>query len=91
MQLELQRTVSIHLRARRIGGSQQGTAAFIRMFSRLAAGNKDSRPPQVLPLYHYSLLLEGWIAIASIVLLWFWNPPCTLHLCIVLWPLLLDA
>ena len=31
------RTVSLHLRTRRIGGSQQGAAVFLRMLSRLVA------------------------------------------------------
>ena len=35
-QVELRQTVSLHLRARRTGGSLQGTAAFVRLFSRLS-------------------------------------------------------
>ena len=36
-QVELRQTVSLHLRARRTGGSLQGTAAFVRLFSRLSS------------------------------------------------------
>ena len=37
--------VSLHLRARRTGGSQQGTAAFLRAFARLARRNAGREVP----------------------------------------------
>lgn len=35
--MELQHTVSLHLRSRHTGGSQRGSTAFVRLFSRFAS------------------------------------------------------
>ena len=49
----MKHTVSLHLRARAVGGSELGSAVFIRTFARLYARiSSRSRPQEPAPDWH---------------------------------------